>query len=106
MTLKIFLDDKSFHCLKQSIPVGSHSKLLIRKAVHLNLFGRNAVVSCEEAEARNLLIYAGDCPSVTASIHNAFRAAGLAFTTPDSGKRFTVSAEAPASLPAFVIFVA
>jgi hypothetical protein len=72
-----------FHCLKQSIPVGSHSKLLIRKAVHLNLFGRNAVVSCEEAEARNLLIYARDYPSVIASIHNAFRAAGLAFTTPD-----------------------
>lgn len=88
MTLKIFLDDKSFHCLKQSIPVGSHSKLLIRRAVHLNLFGRNAVVSCEEAEARNLLIYAGHCPSVIASIHNAFRAAG--FTTPDiSGEGLT-----------------
>ena len=81
MTLKIFLDDKSFHCLKQTIPVGSHSKLLIRRAVHLNLFGRNAAVSCEEAEARNLLLYAEHCPGVIASIHKAFRAAGLALTT-------------------------
>jgi len=107
MTLKIFLDDKSFHCLKHAIPSGSRSKLIIRKAVHLDLFGGNAVLSCDEAEARNLLIYAGHCPGVIASIHNAFRAAGLAFTTPDiSGEGLTVSAEAPASLPAIVIFVA
>jgi hypothetical protein len=33
MTLKIFLDDKSFHCLKQSIPPGSRSKSIIEKAV-------------------------------------------------------------------------
>jgi len=77
MTLKIFLDDKSFHCLNQSIPAGSHSKLIIRKAVHLDLFGRNAVLTCEETEARNLLIYAEHCPSVIASIHNAFQSAGL-----------------------------
>ena len=56
MTLKIFLDDKSFHCLKQSIPPGSRSKSIIEKAVHLDLFGGNAVLSCEEAEARNLLV--------------------------------------------------
>ena len=83
MTLKIFLDDKSFHCLKQSIPSGSRSKSIIEKAVHLDLFGSNAVLSCEEAEARNLLLFAGHCPGVIASIHNAFRAAGLTFTTPD-----------------------
>ena len=83
MTLKIFLDDKSFHCLKQSIPPGSRSKSIIEKAVHLDLFGSNAVLSCEEAEARNLLLFAGHCPGVIASIHNAFRAAGLTFTTPD-----------------------
>jgi hypothetical protein len=83
MTLKIFLDDKSFHCLKESIPPGSRSKSIIEKAVHLDLFGSNAVLSCEEAEARNLLLYAGHCPGVIASIHNAFRAAGLTFTTPD-----------------------
>jgi hypothetical protein len=77
MTLKIFLDDKSFHCLKDAIPSGSPSKFVIQKAVHLNLFGRNAVLSCEETEARNLLIYAGHCPSVIASIRNAFQSAGL-----------------------------
>ena len=83
MTLKIFLDDKSFHCLKQSIPAGSRSKSIIEKAVHLDLFGGNAVLSCDEAEARNLLLYAGHCPGVIASIHKAFRAAGLPLTTPN-----------------------
>jgi hypothetical protein len=77
MTLKIFLDDKSFHCLKQSIPPGSRSKLVVEQAVHLNFFGSNAVISCEEAEARNLLLYAGHCPGVVASIHEAFRSVGL-----------------------------
>jgi hypothetical protein len=83
MTLKIFLDDKSFHCLKQSIPTGSRSKSIIEKAVHLDLFGGNAVLNCDEAEARNLLLYAEHCPGVIASIHKAFRAAGLALTAPN-----------------------
>ena len=48
MTLKIFPDDKSFHCLKQSFPAESRSKSIIEKAVHLELFGHNAVLSCEE----------------------------------------------------------
>jgi hypothetical protein len=74
---KIFLDDKSFHCLKQSIPVGSHSKLIVESALHLSFFGGNAVVSCDEPEARNLLLYANRCPGVVASIHEALRAAGL-----------------------------
>ncbi len=77
MTLKIFLDDKSFHRLKHAIPHGSHSKFIIRKAVHFDLFGGNAVLSCDETEAQNLLIYARHCPSVTTSIHNAFQSAGL-----------------------------
>jgi hypothetical protein len=83
MTLKIFLDDKSFHCLTQSIPAGSRFKSIIEKAVHLDLFGGNAVLSCDEAEARNLLLYAKHCPGVIASIHKAFSAAGLALTTPN-----------------------
>jgi hypothetical protein len=82
MILKIFLDDKSFHCLKQSIPSGSRSKSIIEKAVHLERFGSNAVLSCEEAEARNLLLYAGHCPGVIASIHKAFRSAGLPLENP------------------------
>ena len=77
MTLKIFLDDKSFHCLKQSLPPGSRSKSIIEKAVHLDLFGGNTVLSCEEAEARNLLLYAAHCPSVIAAIHKVFRNADL-----------------------------
>ncbi len=83
MTLKIFLDDKSFHCLKHAIPPGSRSKLIIQKAVHLDLFGGNAVLSCDETEARNLLIYAGHCPGVIASVHKAFCDAGLPLTTPN-----------------------
>lgn len=77
MTLKIFLDDKSFHCLKQCVPQGSRSKLLLEQAVPLNFFGSNTVISCEEAEARNLLLYAGHCPGVIASIQKALRSAGL-----------------------------
>ena len=77
MTLKIFLDDKSFHSLKHAIPSGSRSKLIIQKAVHLNLFGGNAVLSCDESEARNLLLYAGHCPGVIAAIHRVFRDADL-----------------------------
>ena len=83
MTLKIFLDNKSFHCLTQSIPAGSRFKSIIEKAVHLDLFGGNAVLSCDEAEARNLLLYAKHCPGVIASIHKAFSATGLALTTPN-----------------------
>jgi hypothetical protein len=41
-------------------------------------FGSNAVVSCDEAEARSLLLYAGHCPGVVASINKALRSAGLA----------------------------
>jgi len=43
----------------------------------LKFFGSNAVVSCDEAEARNLLLYANHCPGVIASIHEALRSAGL-----------------------------
>jgi hypothetical protein len=62
MTLKIFLDDKGFKCLKRCIPAGSRSKFVVQEAVHLNFFGSNTVINCNEAEARNLLIYAGHCP--------------------------------------------
>ena len=76
MTLTIFLDDKSFHCLKRSIPPASKAKfVLTEKTVHL---GSNVVISCEEAEARNLLLYADHCPGVVASIHEALRSARIA----------------------------
>jgi hypothetical protein len=77
MVLKIFLDDKGFHCLKRCIPRASHSKIVVEEAMHLTFFGSNSVITCSEAEARNLLIYASHCPTAVASIHKAFRSAGL-----------------------------
>ena len=77
MTLKIFLDDESFYCLKQSIPAGSRSKLIIENAAHLKFFGSNAVISCTESEGRHLLLFADHCPGVIAAIHKALRSAGL-----------------------------
>ena len=74
MTLKIFLDEWSFHCLKQAIPTGSRSKTVIANALHWN---SNVVLTCNEAEARNLLLYAGHCPGVIAAIHRVFRDADL-----------------------------
>jgi len=77
MILKIFLDDKSFHCLKRSVPRGSRSKLVLEEAVLLKLFGNEVVISCDEAQAHNQLLYADHCPGVIASIHEALRSAGL-----------------------------
>ena len=77
MILKIFLDDKGFDCLKRSVPAGSRSRSVIKDAVHMNFFGGNTVISCDETRARNLLLYARHCPSVIASIHEAFRLAGV-----------------------------
>ena len=75
--IEIFLDDKSFNSLKHSIPTGSRSKRLIESALQLKGIGSNAVVTCDAVVARNLLLYAGHCPSVAASIHDALRSAGL-----------------------------
>jgi len=77
MKMKIFLDDKGFHCLKRCIPAESRSKFVLKEAVRVTFFGSNAVISCNEAEARNLLIYAEHRPSVIASIHKAFLSEGL-----------------------------
>ncbi len=77
MTLKIFLDDRSFHCLKEAIPSGSRSKLVLQRAVRLTSFGGNTVITCNEPEARSLLLYALHCPGAIASIHETLRAAGL-----------------------------
>ncbi|HEY6999286.1 MAG TPA: hypothetical protein VH851_15225, partial [Candidatus Binatia bacterium] len=82
MTLKIFLNDKSFHCLKQAIPPKSLSKVIIEEAVHLNFFGSNTVLICDEAQARNLLLYVTHCPGVTTSIHKALLSAGLSLDPP------------------------
>ena len=55
MTLKIFLDDKGFDCLKRSIPAGSHSRFVVEEDVHLNFFGSNAVLRCDKAEATQFI---------------------------------------------------
>ena len=82
MTLKIFLDDKSFHRLKHAIPAGSRSKFVLQDPARLSLLGSNTVIRCDEAEARNLLLYSGHCPGVVASIHQALHSAGLALEAP------------------------
>lgn len=82
MTLKIFLNDKSFYCLKQAIPPKSLSKVVVEEAVHLNFFGSNTVLICDEAQARNLLLYVAHCPGVVTSIHKALLSAGLSLDSP------------------------
>jgi len=77
LNLTIFLDDKSLNSLKESIPTGSRSKVIIENALQLKGFGSDAVVTCDAAEARNLFLYAGHCPSVVAAIRKALRVAGL-----------------------------
>jgi hypothetical protein len=81
--LTIFLIEKDFTCLNRIVPVGSRSKKVLAQAVHFaSMAGssaRNYVVTCEEMEARNLLMYArGECPGAAASILEAFRGAKLA----------------------------
>ena len=76
MNLKIVFDDTSLNSLRQSIPAGSRSKRLIESALELKRL-ENVVVICDAAEVRYLLLYAGHCPSVVASIHKAQRDAGL-----------------------------
>jgi hypothetical protein len=78
VTLKIFLDEHGFHCLKRSIPAGSRSKAVVHAAFQVAAIGgSNTVIVCKEAEARNLLLYADHCPTVVTAIHDALRSAGL-----------------------------
>lgn len=85
MLLKIVLDDKSLHCLKRCIPPGSRAKLVFDEAASMKFFGSNTVVSCDDAEARTLLIYASHCPGAVASIQKALLSVGLSvdYLTPD-----------------------
>ena len=73
--LKLFLDDRSFHCLKVSVPSGSRSRVVVEGSVRLEFFGSNVVISCTESEARSLLFYAEHCPGVVAAIQEALRSA-------------------------------
>jgi hypothetical protein len=84
MTLTIFLIEKDFISLNRLLPVGSHSKKVLTRAVHFasvagRFSARNYVFTCGETEARNLLMYAwGECPGAAACIVEAFRSACLA----------------------------
>jgi hypothetical protein len=77
MELKIFLDENGFHGLRRCIPRASMSKAVLEGADRVNFLGRNVVISCNEVEARNLLLYADGCASAVASIHAALRSARL-----------------------------
>jgi hypothetical protein len=81
MNLKIVLDENGFHWLKGCIPRASRSKVFFEDEVRVNFLGSNVVISCNEAEARNLLLYADGYPTVVASIHEAFRSARLPIDT-------------------------
>jgi hypothetical protein len=81
MTLTIFISKEDFTCLNRIVPVGSHSKKVLAKAVNFadRFSVGNYVITCDENEARNLLMYArAQCPGTSARIGEAFRAANLA----------------------------
>ena len=83
MVLKFFIDGKSFECLKQTVPPGASWRSAIENAVHLSnvgaaKVGSNAVVTCDDIAARDLLSHARtSCPGAATRIAEAFRAAGL-----------------------------
>jgi hypothetical protein len=81
--LKIFIDNKNFECLKQYVPPGSICVPVLEDAVHIaNMFdadgASNAVVICDDIEARDLLMHArNSCLGAVTRISEALRAAGL-----------------------------
>ena len=81
MRLKIFIDNKNFECLKQYIPPGAICVPILEQAVHIANIANpqgNAVVTCDDIEARDLLMHArSSCPGAATRISEAFRAAGL-----------------------------
>lgn len=83
MILKIFIDKQNFDCLKRSLPAGSIGVAALNQAVHIaNIISArassNAVVTCDDVEARDLLTHArSNCPGAVAAIAEAIRAAGL-----------------------------
>jgi hypothetical protein len=83
MTLTIFLIERDFKCLNRFVPVGSHSKKVLGEAVPFasvagRFSARNYIITCDETEARILLMYARECTGAAARILEAFRVPGLA----------------------------
>ena len=70
-TLTIFLHDKALQSLKRAVPRHSHSRSVLNEAdrwnVHHPYLGNN-VIRCDELRARNLLLYARNCPEAVAAI--------------------------------------
>jgi hypothetical protein len=74
-TVKIVLDDDTFHLLKRSIPQDSHARKILDAAEYVKFF--EVILSCSEGEARYLLLYFENCPKAVAAIQQALRAADL-----------------------------
>jgi len=81
MNLGIVLDETGFHWLKECITRASRSKVFFEDDVRVTFLGSKVVISCNEAEARKLLLFADDYPTVVASIHEALRSARLPIDT-------------------------
>jgi hypothetical protein len=83
MRLKIFIDNKNFECLRQYVPPGAICVPVLKHAVHIANIADpqgagNAVVTCDDIEARDLLMHArSSCPGAVTRISEALRAAGL-----------------------------
>jgi hypothetical protein len=81
--LKFFIDGKNFECLKHTVPEGSICYAAITTAAHFSNVASSsvasqAVVTCDDVAARELLSHARQCcPGAVTRIAEAFRAAGL-----------------------------
>lgn len=75
MSVKIYLDEDSFYSLKQAVPRSSHTRTVLESVERASFF--HVVITCAEAEARNLLLYADHCPRAVESIEKALRVAEL-----------------------------
>jgi hypothetical protein len=75
MSLKIYLDEDSYHSLKRAVPRSSRSRTVLESVERASFF--NIVITCGEAEARNLLLYADHCPRAVESIEKALRVAEI-----------------------------
>jgi len=81
--LKFFIDGKNFECLKQIVPPGSNCYSALNSAAHFSNVGAanngsQAVVTCDDMAARELLSHARNSyPGAVTRIAEAFRAAGL-----------------------------
>ena len=69
--MKIVLDNDSFLTLKRSVPPHSQAVKVLQTAVHFGVY--RVALTCTEAQARALLLYAEHSPKVVASIQAALR---------------------------------